>query len=225
LTWKNIHLVYSLFYILFYFIIIFVVMKKLFLLVLSLCSVLVITGCGKKSDTPAVAVVEQTAANGDTVAVNYTLTIADGTVKDTSLEEVAKKSGLLQTGRKYEPLVFPIGQKKMIPGFEAGVIGMKVGENKKITVIAADGYGEKNDKMVQSVSGSVFKDAGITPKIGETFNFSFAPGKIIAISGDMVMIDFNHPLAGEVLTFDVTLMTLTKGWAGTGVVLPTPSVQ
>lgn len=170
-------------------------------------------GCGKKE---VVVINEPVVENGDTVAVNYTLSLADGTVKDTSFKDVAEKNNIVATGRNYEPLKFTLGQKQMIPGFEQGVLGMKAKESKKITVTPDQGYGVKNDKLVQSVSGSVFKDAGITPKVGDVFNFQFAPGKVLALSGDMIVIDFNHPLAGETLTFDVTIESITKAAVATG---------
>lgn len=176
------------------------------------CACVIMVGCGKKS-TPVV--VEPVIENGDTVAVNYTLTLANGEVKDTSFKDIAEKNSIVATGRTYEPLKFTLGQKQMIPGFEQGVLGMKAKESKKITVSPDQGYGTKNDKLVQSVSGSIFKDANITPKVGDVFNFQFAPGKVLAISGDMIQIDFNHPLAGETLTFDVTIESITKAVAAT----------
>lgn len=187
-------------------------MKKLSLVLLFCFSLLLVTGCGKK--TAPVVVVEQVIENGDTVAVNYTLSVSSGEVKDTSFKDIAEKNGIVTTGRTYEPLVFTLGQKKMIPGFEQGVLGMKANENKKITVDPEQWYGTRNDKLIQMVSGSVFKDAGIAPKVGDVFNFQFAPGKVLSLSGDMIEIDFNHPLAGETLTFDVTIVSITKWGSG-----------
>lgn len=176
-----------------------------------LSSILLVTWCGKKQDTTTV---QSLIEDGDTVAVNYTLSLSDGSVKDTSYQDIAEKNAILATGRVYEPLKFTIGQKQMIPGFEKGLLWMKEKESKKITVSPEDWYGLKDDKLVQNVSGSVFTEAWITPKVGDVFNFQFAPWKVLQISWDIIVIDFNHPLAGESLIFDVTVESIVK-WVPT----------
>lgn len=80
------------------------------------------------------------AKQGDNVKVNYVGTLDNGSVFDTSLEAVAKTTKDYNPSRKYEPLQFSIGGGQVLPDFENAVIGMKVGETKKIKILAVNGY-------------------------------------------------------------------------------------
>jgi len=162
------------------------------LLVLFLGSIAVVT-VTDRAGAAAAAVV----ANGKSVKVNYTLTV-DGKVVDSS------------KGR--QPLEFKAGSHQMIPGFEKAVMGMKVGEKKSFKVKPEDGYGLVNPKAFRDVpKAQLPKD--ITPKAGMTL---FAQGKdgqkipvkIKEVKKDVVVMDFNHPLAGKTLSFDVQVMEI-----------------
>jgi FKBP-type peptidyl-prolyl cis-trans isomerase 2 len=134
-------------------------------------------------------------ADGKTVKVNYTLTV-DGKVVDSS------------KGR--EPLEFKAGAHQMIPGFEKGVMGMKAGEKKSFTVKPEEGYGQVNPKAFQEVPKKKLP-ADVKPKAGMTL---YAQGKegqpipvtIKEVKKDVVVMDFNHPLAGKTLNFDVEVV-------------------
>jgi FKBP-type peptidyl-prolyl cis-trans isomerase 2 len=134
-------------------------------------------------------------ADGKSVKVNYTLTV-DGKVVDSS------------KGR--QPLEFKAGTHQMIPGFEKEVIGMKVGEKKSFKVKPEDGYGPVNPKAYREVPKKQLP-AGVTPKAGMTLfaqgqNGQQIPVKIKEVKKDVVVIDFNHPLAGKTLNFDVEVV-------------------
>lgn len=149
-------------------------------------------------------------AAGDTIKVNYVGKFEDGKVFDTSIESVAKESDLYNEARPYEPLAFTVSAGQMIPGFDKGVLGMKKGDKKTITVSPADGYGEIREDLVQKLPLSGFQGAGIEPKVGETYNFQVAQGKVLKIEGQEVTIDFNHFLAGKTLIFDVEIIDISK---------------
>lgn len=211
--------------------------KNFWLLTIVAMSILILPGCFKKN-TPApmedkTPDQENTAdanvvAAGDTIRVNYVGKFEDGKVFDTSLEAVAKESELYNELREYTPLEFTVSAGQMIPGFDKGVIGMKKGEKKSITILPADGYGEIREDLVQKLPLSGFQGAGIEPKVGETYNFQVAQGTVLKVEGEEVTIDFNHFLAGKTLIFEIELIEIIK--AGTApqapsAVLPTePSV-
>lgn len=168
--------------------------------------------------------------NGDTVAVRYVGTLEDGSVFDTNDREAAKAKDVYsaeydkcdgedQTQCKYKPLEFTVGGGQMIPGFEKGIIDMKEGEKKTIELEPADAYGEPQQELIQSVPLDVFSGSGINPEVGQTYNFGFAPGKIIEVKEDSITIDFNPPLAGKKLKFEVTIEKITKGTGTTGAVM------
>jgi FKBP-type peptidyl-prolyl cis-trans isomerase 2 len=145
---------------------------------------------GKKEETPVVS-------EGTSVKVNYTLTV-DGKVFDSS------------TGR--EPLQFKIGSHQVIPGFEKAVMGMKVGEKKSFTVSPEEGYGPENPKAIQEIPKKELPP-NITPKAGMTLYAQGkdkhpVPVKIKDVKDDVVVMDFNHPLAGKTLNFNIELVEM-----------------
>ena len=139
-----------------------------------------------------------TVENGNTVSVHYTGTLNDGTQFDSS------------QGR--DPLSFQVGDGQVISGFDNAVVGMVVGESKTFTIPAELAYGLKNEEAIQEVSKSRFPE-GYDAQVGQTVNGQNEVGQnfqalIIAESVETVTLDFNHPLAGQDLTFDVELVSV-----------------
>lgn len=135
------------------------------------------------------------ASSGDTVRVHYTGTLNDGTEFDSS------------AGR--EPLEFTLGSGQVIPGFDAGVTGMEPGESKKVTIPADEAYGQRREEMMLEVSPDQFPE-GMDPQVGQQLQLSQPDGQAVMVtvaevSDDGVVLDANHPLAGEDLTFELTL--------------------
>ncbi|MBI4019274.1 MAG: peptidylprolyl isomerase [Candidatus Aenigmarchaeota archaeon] len=134
---------------------------------------------------------------GDHIFVDYTGTLGDGTVFDSS------------EGK--EPLEFDAGAGQMIKGFDDAVIGMKKGETKSVTIAAKDAYGERSEDNVIGVSLTKIRDAGIIdPKVGDVLSMSGQPVKIVSIDGGIVRVDANHPLAGKDLTFKIKVVDIRK---------------
>jgi FKBP-type peptidyl-prolyl cis-trans isomerase len=86
---------------------------------------------------------EKTAQEGDTIEVRYTGMFEDGKVFDTSNIEVARTAGIYAEGRPYEPLALTLGAHTVIPGWEEGLIGMKVGEKKHLIIAPEKAYGAR----------------------------------------------------------------------------------
>jgi len=159
-------------------------MKRLLSRLAPLLMILAILGCG-----PAAVV------NKKMVQMNYKGTLSDGTV-----------FGQSEPGK---PLEFMIGAGKMIPALEKGIMGLKVGAKKKIEIKAADAYGEYDKNAVQEVPREQFpKDLPLT--VGQMYRVQSPQGPltvtIIAIKDKTVSVDFNHPLAGKDLTFDIEIV-------------------
>jgi peptidylprolyl isomerase len=165
-------------------------MKKYAVLVgLLVLMVVLVTGCGQSEPVGA--------AVGDRVTVNYTGYLEDGTVFDTT------------EGR--EPLTFVIGDGTMIPGFDAAVRGMQVGETKTVIIPAASAYGEYREDLVVVLPREEFgEDLEVGQRVplqnmtsGETIYFT-----VVEITEDEVTLDANHPLAGQDLTFEIELVSI-----------------
>jgi len=140
------------------------------------------------------------AASGDTVKVNYTGRLDDGTVFDASSED--------------RPLHFILGKEEVIPGFDAAVVGMYQGESKTVTIAPDQAYGDYEQRWVETVERNLFPEdfeltAGrmveVTRENGEAFQI-----KIVACDEQNVTVDGNHPLAGQKLTFDIELLSVEK---------------
>ncbi len=82
---------------------------------------------------------------GDHVVVDYTGKLKDGTIFDSSIEEKAKKSEFYDENRDYEPFGFTVGEGQVIPGFEEGVKGMEVGEEREVEIPPEKAYGEEGE--------------------------------------------------------------------------------
>ena len=100
----------------------------------------------------------------------------------------------------------------MIPGFDSGVLGMSIGETKNLSLTAEEGYGGKNDEALQEVSKQFFPPE-FNFTAGEMVQGTTPEGqpllaKIISEAEETVVLDFNHPLAGEGLNFEVELMEI-----------------
>lgn len=138
------------------------------------------------------------AKNGDTVKVHYTGTLDDGTVFDSSIER--------------EPLEFKLGEKQMIPGFEAGVLGMAVDETKSIKIASQDAYGPHHDERMIEIPRSEVP-ADMTIQVGQTLELAGPDGQSVIVqvkelTDDIVKLDANHPLAGQDLNFEIKLVEI-----------------
>ncbi len=83
--------------------------------------------------------------DGNYVEVDYTGRLTDGSVFDSSKEDIAKEADVYNSKREYEPLGFTVGEGEVIPGFEEGVKGMEVGKEKEVEIPPEDAYGKSGD--------------------------------------------------------------------------------
>ena len=139
------------------------------------------------------------AKKGDKVSVEYTGTLDDGTVFDSS--ELHGQS-----------LEFEVGSGQMIKGFDDAVVGMEIGEEKDIHIGCDDAYGQPDEKLVQSLPKDQFpqtkgmKEGSI---LGIKLpNGAMLPVRVVKIEGDLVTLDMNHPLCGKDLNFKIKLMEI-----------------
>jgi FKBP-type peptidyl-prolyl cis-trans isomerase 2 len=135
--------------------------------------------------------------NGDSVSVNYTGRLEDGTIFDTSIQE----------GRT--PLTAKLGEGKLIPGFENGLIGMSIGEKKTIEIEPSDAYGELNEEMIQEVALTQVPE---NVKVGDMLQGQnqYGPVQVTVkeVNESTAVLDMNHPLAGKKLIFDLEVVSV-----------------
>lgn len=131
------------------------------------------------------------------VSIDYTLTV-DGEVVDTTEGD--------------EPLQFLQGHQNIIPGLEHELTGMKIGDSKQVVVPPTEAYGEVDPENIIEVPRTEFPPE-IPLEPGTELEVKNADGEVLSatiaeITGDTVKLDFNHPLAGKQLTFDVKIVDL-----------------
>lgn len=144
---------------------------------------------------------------GDFVRVDYTGRIAEsGEVFDTTKEEIAKEGGVHKANFKYESVPIIVGAHLAIKGLEDALKGMKVGEEKKISVKPKDAFGKRSEKLIRLMSLTSFKDRNVTPHPGMTVTVNNLAGRVMSISGGRVKVDFNHPLAGKNLEYEIKVI-------------------
>ncbi|MCW1932986.1 FKBP-type peptidyl-prolyl cis-trans isomerase [Pararhodobacter zhoushanensis] len=136
---------------------------------------------------------------GDTVQFHYTGTLSDGTVFDSS------------EGR--EPLSFTLGSGQIIPGLDAAIDGMAVGDKKTVTIPANQAYGEHDANARQAVPRAQIPDH-IPTDPGTQLQMQSAQGQVIPVvvieaDDEQVVLDANHPLAGKDLTFAVEVVAVS----------------
>jgi peptidylprolyl isomerase len=140
------------------------------------------------------------ARTGDTVKVNYTGKLNDGTVFDTT------------TGRS--PLEFTIGEGHLIPDFEQAVIGMAPGESKSVQIASENAYGPRRDEMVMTVERKDLPE-GLEPQVNQKLQVQQPNNQpfvvtVTEVSEESITLDANHPLAGKDLTFDIHLAEIAS---------------
>lgn len=136
-------------------------------------------------------------ANDVVVSIDYTLTV-DGEVVDSTEGD--------------EPLQFLQGHQNIIPGLERELVGMKVGDSKKVHVNPTEAYGEVDPENIIEVPRTEFP-AEIPLEAGTELEVKNADGEVLSatiaeVGTNTIKLDFNHPLAGKALTFDVTIVEL-----------------
>lgn len=140
------------------------------------------------------------AAEGDTVKVNYTGRLTDGTVFDTSEDK--------------SPLSFIVGKREVIPGFEKAVIGMVMGEKRTVTIPPDQAYGEPRAEMEEEIDRKDLPD-DLDLKVGGQLEVTRRDGSVflVMVTGlteTTVTLDANHPLAGKDLVFDIDMLEIKK---------------
>ncbi len=138
----------------------------------------------------------KTAKKGDTVRVDYTGKLETGEVFDSS--------------KGKEPLEFELGSGKVIPGFDDGIIGMKEDQEKDITISPEKGYGNRSDNYIKeipknSVPEKIKLEKGMILLFKRQDGMTM-PCTVNEIGKDTIKVDFNHPLAGKTLKFNVKLI-------------------
>lgn len=135
---------------------------------------------------------------GTKITLHFALLLDNGELVDTNFER--------------DPATFTVGDGNLLPGFEKALFGMLEGEHKTVVIKPEDGFGQRNPNNIQEIARSQFSP---DLELSEGLMLSFAdaqktelPGVVVSFDEDVVVVDFNHPLAGRDILFEVAILKI-----------------
>jgi len=164
------------------------------------------------------------AKKGDTITINYTGTLEDGTVFDSTIEGTeCDESGTCEDdcgddecgcGHESGPMTFVLGEAILFPQIDEEIVGMAPGEKRKILILAADAFGEYDKEKVFTVPRADLPE-DLVPEVGDELLLSNEEDEelgviVLKTTVEEVTFDGNHPQAGQNLTFEVELLSIQQ---------------
>lgn len=134
------------------------------------------------------------------VTLHFALKLANGDVVDSTFDK--------------QPATFKVGDGNLLPGFEVALYGFKAGDKRSLQIEPENAFGQPNPQNVQVMPRSQFDDMELSEGLLVIFNDAAnaeLPGVVKAFDDSQVTVDFNHPLAGKTLTFDVEVLQVREG--------------
>ncbi|MHA2244840.1 MAG: FKBP-type peptidyl-prolyl cis-trans isomerase [Candidatus Hodarchaeales archaeon] len=148
-------------------------------------------------------------AENDWVKIEYTGRLKENSkVFDTTLEDTARSEHLFDEKRIYMPLLCRVGDEKfLIPGLARKLVGLELNSSQTFEIASEDAYGERDSKKIEMVPTKKLRKANLDPRVGNRVQLAGkGNGTIIWVGGGRSRIDFNHPLAGKDLIYDLTVV-------------------
>lgn len=142
----------------------------------------------------------------DFIEVDYTGTLMDGTVFDTTSRAVAEKHHLPTENREFKPAQICVGEKQLLPGLDDAFVDKEVGKEYTVTLSPEKAFGKRDIKQVKIVPMSTFREHKLDPYPGLQVDMDGQMGLVTNISGGRVIVNFNHPLAGKEVQYVFTII-------------------
>jgi len=138
----------------------------------------------------------------DFIEIEFTGKIKDGGVFDSNVKENLEKLGSTE---KPKPFIFCLGEGMFLKGVDDFLIGKEIGAY-NIELAPENAFGPREGSLIQTIPSRIFKEQNLNPMPGAVFNFDGRLAKILSVSGGRIMVDFNHPLAGKILIYDIKVL-------------------
>jgi FKBP-type peptidyl-prolyl cis-trans isomerase SlyD len=135
----------------------------------------------------------------DFIEIEFTGRTADGNLFDSNIKENIEK---INPNLPAKPFIYCLGEGMFLQGIDDALIGKEVGKH-TIELTPEKAFGQRDPKGVQMIPLKVFKQHNINPVPGVTLNFDNRIGKIVSVSGGRILVDFNNPLAGKDVVYDL----------------------
>lgn len=142
----------------------------------------------------------------DFVEIEYTGRLKeDGTIFDTTDEKVAKQNNSYDKNADYSPAVICVGENSIMKALEEQLVGKETGKEYTFEIGAENAFGRKDAKLIQMISLGKFRQQNIQPIPGLQLNIDGVFGIVKTVSGGRCLVDFNHPLAGKDIIYNVSI--------------------
>ena len=141
----------------------------------------------------------------DFIEIDYTGKLTDGTVFDTTVEAVAKQSGIGNEKTKFAPHVVCVGERQVLPGLDDSLEEKEVGSKFEVNISSENAFGKRDVKKMKIVPISVFKEHKVQPQPGLQIDVDGDRGIVSRVAGGRVIVNFNHPLAGKEVVYEVEI--------------------
>ena len=142
---------------------------------------------------------------GDFVELDYTGSLPDGTIFDTTLAAVAKEQKIFSEKTTFAPAVVCIGEKQILSGVDQHLTDKEIGKSFIIKLPPEEAFGKRDVKKIKMLPTSTFKEHNVQPHPGLQIDVDGELGTIMRMAGGRIMVNFNHPLAGKDVQYEVTI--------------------
>jgi len=147
-----------------------------------------------------------TLQKGDFILIDYTAKVKEtNEVFDTTLEEISKKEHLHKEGESYEPKLVVLGESWMLKALEENLTTTEPGKAQTVEIAPKDAFGQRDPEKVKRVPLKQLTAKGTNPGIGMRIDYNGKMAVVRSIGAGRVLLDFNPPLAGKTLVYDVTV--------------------
>ena len=144
--------------------------------------------------------------NGDFILIDYVGKVKEtGEVFDTTIEEIAKKERLYKEGEIYEPKLVVLGEGWILKALEEEILKLDVGKKSTIEIPPEKAFGPRDPNKVKLVPLRRLVAKGITPQVGMRIEYEGKMATVRTVGAGRVQLDFNPPLAGKTLLYEVTI--------------------
>lgn len=144
---------------------------------------------------------------GDFIQIDYVGRIKEtNQIFDLTDEELAKKENIYQKNTTYKPIIICLGEGDVVKGIDEELTDKEVGKSYTIEIPPEKGFGKKDAKLMKLVNTNIFIKQNINPVPGLQVNIDNMIGIIRTVTGGRTLVDFNHPLAGRDLIYEVKIL-------------------
>jgi peptidylprolyl isomerase len=138
----------------------------------------------------------------DFIEVEFTGKIKDGEIFDSNIKKNLEK---LNPNENPKPFIFCLGEGMFLKGIDEFLTGKEVGSY-TLELSPENAFGPRVPQFVQMIPIKVFKENNLNPTVGAVFNFDGRMAKVLSVSGGRVMVDFNNPLAGKNVVYEINVL-------------------